>query len=95
MSAAFELLWADACERLAISEGWNLFALGGDTTRVEIECLDTPEEWPGAPVDPPWVDDDEVVAHCAVEAIFGGSPVHALALQFEYRTHRQLYDRRS
>jgi len=68
-------LWTPAFMAAAQAEHWDVFCLDGDPTRPEIEFI---TDDPG-----PWASDDQVLVHCAVMAIFGGSVMHATALQLE------------
>jgi hypothetical protein len=80
----FDIAWGAPQHRQAAEEHWDIFLVDAEEEYPEIEFF---YDDPG-----PWATDDEVITHCAVMSIFGGSNLHALALQIEYLSHRAHYD---
>lgn len=68
-------VWSQHHSAAAAAEHWDICFINADPARPEIEFLsDDPA---------PWTNDEEVLIHCAIQAVFGASELHATALRLE------------
>lgn len=88
---ALKFLWLEAYSKAASEEHWDLWYGFTNDKRPYAEIQATSDDL--GPFEN-W-DDDRVVPHVAVMAIFGNSPLHQLALKFEYESHKEYYDART